>query len=457
MPWGGEVGLQEFVSQSDEYLRGLMRNYLNQNPELDPLTKKIIVIDIEGVVHGNKWGELYADDLNGNFDQVEFEDVIEALIKRVKITREFFPNALLAYYGVVQPNKHGYDIENFRQRMKGYKRAGELGLYDLLNYLSPWLPIIYSRDNPGGGYDLQDEGTRQAIENSELLTKSNGEKIPIAPITTFVIINQSDPYHQFPVHEVALEAAQIQLDFLSSRPSVHTILFWIGNAPENYNEIIPDYFSIMKVVPKSCFCGIENQAPLVEAGADQVIHWPANQVILNGIVRDDGLPTPPGDLSTQWVQISGPNSVYFENSDSPIKTVQFPEQGTYKLRLVGNDKSLTISDDIQIDVLDAGALDDSFRGNSMTGFFPCSDLKEDRLEPLICYQLSDEINSVKLDIYSKDGKKIKTLFNSDQARGTHDFRWDGKNETGKRVSSGVYSVVLEVNGHYYKSKLILIK
>jgi len=53
--------------------------------------------------------------------------------------------------------------------------------------------------------------------------------------------------------------------------------------------------------------GIEpaNQAPIVNAGADQALTLPQDTIILNGFVSDDNLPLG-STLSISWMQVSGP-------------------------------------------------------------------------------------------------------------------------------------------------------
>src|SRR2546426_9818613 len=63
-----------------------------------------------------------------------------------------------------------------------------------------------------------------------------------------------------------------------------------------------------------------NLAPVVNAGADQVITLPsiAN---LTGVAIDDGQPNPPGALTTTWSQVSGPGTVSFSNARSEERRV----------------------------------------------------------------------------------------------------------------------------------------
>src|SRR6266446_7692901 len=92
-----------------------------------------------------------------------------------------------------------------------------------------------------------------------------------------------------------------------------------------------------------------NQAPVVNAGADQVITLPsiAN---LTGAAIDDGQPNPPGVLTTTWSQVSGPGTVSFSNASALDSTATFSESGAYVLRLTVSDGALAASDDVAVTV-----------------------------------------------------------------------------------------------------------
>ena len=90
-----------------------------------------------------------------------------------------------------------------------------------------------------------------------------------------------------------------------------------------------------------------NQAPTVNAGADQTITLP-NAATLSGTVSDDGLPNPPAALTTIWSKVSGPGTVTFGNANSLNTTADFSTVGTYVLRLTADDGALTATDDVTI-------------------------------------------------------------------------------------------------------------
>lgn len=101
-----------------------------------------------------------------------------------------------------------------------------------------------------------------------------------------------------------------------------------------------------------------NQQPGVAAGPDQQIGMKKNCngtlpppcTFLNGTVTDDGLPNPPGKVTTIWRKISGPGKVTFANASAVDTKVRFSTSGSYVLRLKADDSALTRSDDVQISV-----------------------------------------------------------------------------------------------------------
>ena len=85
-----------------------------------------------------------------------------------------------------------------------------------------------------------------------------------------------------------------------------------------------------------------NQPPQVSAGPDQTITLPAT-ASLHGSATDDGLPNPPGMVTVQWTEVSGPRTVTFGNAASLDTTASFTVAGVYVLRLTASDSALTAS------------------------------------------------------------------------------------------------------------------
>ena len=93
---------------------------------------------------------------------------------------------------------------------------------------------------------------------------------------------------------------------------------------------------------------LPNLAPNANAGTvDQTIILPAS-ANLQGSASDDGLPNPPGAVSSSWSMVSGPGSVTFADANAMETTASFSTHGNYILRLTVNDGQLSDTDDVTI-------------------------------------------------------------------------------------------------------------
>ncbi|HWC29074.1 MAG TPA: LamG-like jellyroll fold domain-containing protein, partial [Dehalococcoidia bacterium] len=92
-----------------------------------------------------------------------------------------------------------------------------------------------------------------------------------------------------------------------------------------------------------------NAPPTADAGSDLSITLPAT-ASLDGAVSDDGLPDPPGQLTTTWSKVSGPGTVSFGNASQVDTSASFSAAGSYVLRLSASDGALTTTDDVAVTV-----------------------------------------------------------------------------------------------------------
>ncbi|MBC8184064.1 FG-GAP repeat protein [candidate division KSB1 bacterium] len=65
--------------------------------------------------------------------------------------------------------------------------------------------------------------------------------------------------------------------------------------------------------------------------------------------------------------------------------------------------------------------------------------------------------TVKLSIYNTNGQLILTLVNGFRSAGYHQAKWNGMDESGSRVTSGMYVYVLQTGETILQNKMILIK
>ena len=74
----------------------------------------------------------------------------------------------------------------------------------------------------------------------------------------------------------------------------------------------------------------------------------------------------------------------------------------------------------------------------------------------IAYELAED-GMVSLDIYNIRGQQVRTLMNEHQLSGRHSIAWDGKDEHGNTVSSGIYYYRLNTKDASACKKMILMK
>jgi hypothetical protein len=75
---------------------------------------------------------------------------------------------------------------------------------------------------------------------------------------------------------------------------------------------------------------------------------------------------------------------------------------------------------------------------------------------VISYQLSD-FTDVQLMIFNATGQVVRTLAAGNQSSGAHAVVWDGRDDSGQSISSGVYLCRLQVGDQVNTRKLILVK
>jgi len=75
---------------------------------------------------------------------------------------------------------------------------------------------------------------------------------------------------------------------------------------------------------------------------------------------------------------------------------------------------------------------------------------------LISYELPKAM-SVELCLYNTLGRKVRTLVQGNQAAGSHQVSWDGKDQTGRPVPSGVYLYQLNAGSLQAVKQLVVMK
>ncbi len=194
-----------------------------------------------------------------------------------------------------------------------------------------------------------------------------------------------------------------------------------------------------------------NNPPVANAGEDQIVEE-------GTIVQLDGSNSfdPDGDeLTFLW---SAPPEIELSNPNIINPTFIAPdveEDTTYILTLVVSDSLLNSDpDEVEITVLWNGVdTDDNTILNNTTSLsnYP------NPFNPTttISFSILEE-SKVELSIFNIKGQKIKTLTREYYSKGSHSIIWNGEDELGKPVSSGIYYYKLSVNSKTEEVKKCLL-
>lgn len=193
--------------------------------------------------------------------------------------------------------------------------------------------------------------------------------------------------------------------------------------------------------------GSTNIPPTVEAGPNQSIDF-GNSAALNGLVTDEDGPAP---VTVQWRRVTGPGVVTFADSATLHTTAQFSAAGTYTLRLTAFDGELTVSDELTITV------------NTRPSGVISPDLGPQRnlIHPSIGSEAilsftCDKAANVEINIYNRQGR-VKGPLLGECAVGTNSFTWDGRNEGGEKVASGIYLVKIKAGDKLLTRKVAVVR
>ena len=187
------------------------------------------------------------------------------------------------------------------------------------------------------------EGVEYDSSSGNLYIVGNPANTVLEVTTSGTVVSTLDISAANPVKPAGLALAP------SSQNSSETSLYITdrgidNNADPNENDGKVYEFSLAPA---------ENQAPAVNAGADQTT---TNfSVFLDAIVTDDGLPNPPAGLTFNWSQVSGPGTATFSDASAEDTTVTLPDGvfGEYVFSLDANDSELSSSDEITVTVNEA--------------------------------------------------------------------------------------------------------
>jgi flagellar hook assembly protein FlgD len=89
----------------------------------------------------------------------------------------------------------------------------------------------------------------------------------------------------------------------------------------------------------------------------------------------------------------------------------------------------------------------SLRQNCPNPFNPITTIRFDLPEP----------NRVVLRVYNVSGRQVRTLVDRPYDAGYHSVIWDGRDDQGRPVASGVYFCAITVGVYEQSKKMVLLK
>jgi hypothetical protein len=161
------------------------------------------------------------------------------------------------------------------------------------------------------------------------------------------------------------EPNRLQMDHVTLGPDEHSVLINTDNF-HNFGNLVSHqvYWWVVDCEDPSrdtplieglmwSFFVQDNEAPIVNAGSEQVI-WltETNTVQLVGTAEDDGQPEEPGALTVAWAKTAGPATAVISNPNQLSTTVTFAERGDYTFTLTADDGELQTSASVRVVVGD---------------------------------------------------------------------------------------------------------
>jgi len=74
----------------------------------------------------------------------------------------------------------------------------------------------------------------------------------------------------------------------------------------------------------------------------------------------------------------------------------------------------------------------------------------------IAFSIAERAN-VRVAVYNVNGALVRTLANESRAAGAYELTWDGRDDGGRQVASGVYFYRLTAGSFTQTKKMVLLK
>lgn len=189
------------------------------------------------------------------------------------------------------------------------------------------------------------------------------------------------------------------------------------------------------------------------------------EIVFQGSVTDRGGNPAPGTLVSLFDPKNGDHVSTFTD-DAGRFQIDLP-MGDYEMFIEGPSGSteLPTSDRLRLDTdtevtiqLGTGLVEDRSPGTKLPRAFALSQNSPNPFNPstTISYVLEDQAQ-VKLAVYDLRGRTVAVLVDRVQNEGDYDVQWNGKDRSGRQLSSGVYMYRLEAGEFRMTRKMVLLK
>ena len=180
------------------------------------------------------------------------------------------------------------------------------------------------------------------------LTLANSGHAPAAINALSITLPDGSVQHPAPLSNTVSPGASTTASVTYGIPADHPSGTISATATATWRDSVPNSYGPLSA-SASTQVTLPNLAPVVSAGTNQTVPFP-NTFPLQGSVTDDGKPVG-GQLTSTWTQVSGPAPAVFADPHNPQSTVVLNAEGTYVLKLTGDDSQLQSSAQVTISTI----------------------------------------------------------------------------------------------------------
>jgi len=270
---------------------------------------------------------------------------------------------------------------------------------------------------------------------------STARNIAIPPVEAITVAGKSGPFAIDPENEYLLQLLASSGDYLDS----HNYIGLMKDASEALDEAdiyeppaVGEYLEVT-ILEDSMRYAASVKPPNMEG---QV--WELN-ISSNAGIGSVGLKLEEkGTLPAGFKRYVMDIERRFTYEDTENITVSLNGNNSRKLRIILGNESFASANSDGIPLV---PLDFALEQNYPNPFNP---------ETTIRYQLK-EISDVRLEIYNVLGQKVRTLIDDRVDTGSHSVLWDGRNDNGVSIASGVYIYRITAGNFVKSRKMVLVR